>query len=165
MSAAQIHATVRVANLNSLDAIVIGRLVAAYLAQTEREKAEHLGEGALDGLPLRYRAEVDDPRRAYRGAKALLAERDGSPLGVAIVRADRHGREIKRLWVDPTGRGLGVGSALLSAAMEPRTVVTRLTVWDWRSDAIRLYARHGFAEAPSWDPRARLVCMEAPATA
>ena len=79
--------------------------------------------------------------------------------GVVVVRAAA-AAEIKRLWVDPASRGLGVGSALLDAVLERHAGMVRLSVWDWRLDALRLYGSRGFREVASWDPRPRLVCME-----
>ncbi|HEY8318534.1 MAG TPA: GNAT family N-acetyltransferase [Amnibacterium sp.] len=67
---------------------------------------------------------------------------------------------MKRLWADPARRGLGVGSALLDTVLDRRTGTVRLSVWDWRHDAVRLYKSRGFRRVPSWDPRPRLLCME-----
>jgi ribosomal protein S18 acetylase RimI-like enzyme len=36
----------------------------------------------------------------------------------------------------------------------------RLSVWSWRTSAIALYERLGFAAVESWDERKDLVCME-----
>ena len=38
----------------------------------------------------------------------------------------------------------------------------RLSVWDWRADALALYARQGFVEVPSRESRERLVCLRRP---
>lgn len=156
-------AAVRVADLSSADAERVAALALAYLTHTEREKAEHLGSDVDDALPERYRAEIDDPRRAYSGATCLIAEVDGHAVGLAIVHPIEGARELKRMWVDPSARGLGIGAGLLAAALGTRESATRLTVWDWRDGAIRLYRRFGFSEVASWESRERLVCMEAPA--
>jgi putative acetyltransferase len=70
----------------------------------------------------------------------------------------------KRLWTDPAARGRGVASGLLRAALahaaENGVGVLRLSVWDWRTGAVALYRRFGFAVTGSWDERDRLVCME-----
>lgn len=80
-----------------------------------------------------------------------------------MVQQVRDGVEIKRLWVDPRARGQRVGSALLDAACySANSLPMRLTVWDWRDDAIGLYRSRGFVAVPTWDRRPRLVCMEKP---
>lgn len=156
---------VRTADLTGADAAAVGGLVAAYLLQTEREKAAQLGGAPFSGvLPERYRREVDDPAGAYAGAEVLLADAGTGPAGVITVHRAGTAWEIKRIWVNPAARGLGVGAALLDAALEFADGAghdpVRLTVWDWREDAIRLYRRRGFVPVPSWEVRPRLICME-----
>jgi hypothetical protein len=100
---------VRSADLDGPDNAAVGRLVEAYLTQTESEKAAHLGEGhdaKAHGLPERYRDEVADPRRAYADSAVWVAESNGSSVGLVIVQQNEAVREIKRLWVDPGARGL-----------------------------------------------------------
>ena len=155
--------TVRPADLDGPDNAAVGRLVEAYLTQTESEKATHLGEGNdadTHELPERYRDEVDDPRRAYAGSVVWVAESNGSLVGLVVVQQSEAAREIKRLWVDPGARGLRVGSALMDAALGQRDLPIRLTVWDWRDDALRLYRARGFDVVKSWDDRPRLLCMQ-----
>ena len=154
--------TVRPADLDGSDNAAVGRLVEAYLRQTESEKALHLGEGAVDTyeLPERYRHEVDDPRRAYADSIVSVAEANGSLVGLVVVQQNEVAREIKRLWVDPRARGLRVGSKLIDATLGRRDLPIRLTVWDWRHDALRLYEARGFALVNSWDDRPRLLCMQ-----
>lgn len=144
------------------DTTTVADLVEAYLRQTEREKTEHdSGEKADPGpLPLRYRAEVADPRIAYAGCAVLLAVIDQRPAGVIVVAQDRGDVEIKRLFTVADARGHGVGSALLDAALSlDPTCSVRLTVWEWRGTAIGLYESRGFIRVPSWDDRPGLVCM------
>lgn len=152
---------VRIAELSGPDAATVGDLVEAYLFQTESEKEAHLGQ-PFDpgGLPERYRDEVADPARAYDGSTVLLGERAGASVGVAVVHESPAADELKRLWVDPGARGLGVGSMLLDGALRGRDRPVRLTVWDWRTDAISLYRSRGFVEVPSGDGRERLLCFE-----
>ena len=155
--------TVRPADLDGPDNAAVGRLVEAYLTQTESEKAAHLGEGhdtKAHGLPERYRDEVADPRRAYAGSVVSVAEVNGSLMGLVVVQQNEAAREIKRLWVDPGARGLRVGSALMDAALTRRDLPIRLTVWDWRDGPVRLYRSRGFDLVESWDDRPRLLCME-----
>lgn len=151
---------IRPADLAGPDNLAVSRLVEAYLRQTEIEKVMHLGEAHVGaGLPVRYRAEVDDLARAYKNAVVYVAELD-SLVGVAILQQNVTTSEIKRVWVDPGARGLRIGSALIDAVLSQQTRPLRLTVWDWRDDAVRHYRSRGFIPVESWEDRPRLVCME-----
>jgi GNAT superfamily N-acetyltransferase len=153
--------SVRLADRIGPDSVAVSRLVAAYLMQTEREKATHLG-ATFTGpdLPERYRLEIEDPATAYENATVHIAGLGGRPVGVVVVQHSAEAHEIKRVWVDPSARGHRVGSALIDAAISQHDLPLRLTVWDWRDDAIRLYGNRGFIPVPSWEDRPRLLCME-----
>lgn len=156
----------RVRIAGAADAAVVARLVEAYLRATEREKAERLDGRPLPvdaELPPHYLDEVEHPERAYADAAVHVAEIGSDVVGVVIAKPLPTGIEVKRLWVDPRARGLGVGSALLDAVLAAHSTV-RLSVWEWRTDAIRLYESRGFERAASWDPRPGLVCMTRSAT-
>ncbi|MGV2900545.1 GNAT family N-acetyltransferase [Microbacterium sp. AGC62] len=159
---------IRVADLTGPDAIEVGSAVRAYLLQTELEK--HQQEETVPDpdapLPERYRREVETPAAAYAGHRVLLAQFEERVVGV-VVLSERDGiAEIKRLWAVPAARGRGVGSALLDsavhAAAESGATEVRLSVWDWRQGALRLYESRGFERVPSWDDRERLVCLVRP---
>lgn len=153
---------VRRAELGGRDDAAVGRLVGAYLTQTEAEKAVHLGTGTGDELPQRYRVEVKDPEHAYKQALVYVAELNDTAVGVVVIQQGAGAREVKRVWVDPSARGQRVASALLDTALGLDDLPVRLTVWDWRDDAIRLYRKRGFTTVPSWEDRPRLICMERP---
>lgn len=160
--------TIRVADLTGPDAIEVGSAVRAYLLQTELEKAQQQG-AELDPaapLPERYRREVEDPAAAYAGHRVLIAQLRERVVGVVVLSERDTIAEIKRLWAVPAARGRGVGSALLDgavrSAVERGATEVRLSVWDWRQGALRLYESRGFERVPSWDERERLVCMVRP---
>ncbi|MCC5577252.1 GNAT family N-acetyltransferase [Microtetraspora sp. AC03309] len=141
----------------------LAELLAAYHLRTEAEKGEAVTD--VDGLPERYEAEVLDPRVAFVDDAVLVAMSGDTAVGCLVVTAPVGRRsEIKRLWTDPAHRGQGIGSGLVSAALAHcadsgvRTV--RLSVWEWRADAVTLYKRLGFTVTESWDERDQLVCME-----
>ena len=144
------------------DAAFVGAAVSTYLRQTEQEKHDVLGGPAEpEGeLPERYRPEVRDPATAYAGGRVLVAELTGAPVGVVIALPHAGYTEIKRLWADPAVRGRGVGSALLDAVLVEAEGAVRLSVWDWRDAAIRLYASRGFRPVDPWDDRDHLLCFE-----
>ncbi|KQR38432.1 hypothetical protein ASF80_02610 [Microbacterium sp. Leaf159] len=140
-------------------------LVRTYLLQTEAEKHEH-GRAespvSIAALPPRYEREVADPRDSYADCTTMVAMIERQPVGVVIIRIDGGDAEIKRLWTDPDFRGRGLGSALLDAALALTSGRVRLSVWDWRAPAIRLYESRGFERVASWDDREGLVCMMRP---
>jgi putative acetyltransferase len=133
-------------------------LLAAYHLATEAEKGAPVAAAA--DLPDRYRAEVDDPRSAFARDVVLLASVAAAPAGCVVLTRPGDDVELKRLWVDPAYRGHGVALALVRAALdEADDRPVRLSVWRWRTGALALYERLGFAEAEPWDPRPGLVCL------
>ncbi|MDF2507663.1 MAG: hypothetical protein K0Q52_1522 [Microbacterium sp.] len=159
---------IRAADLTGPDAIVVGAAVGAYLQQTELEKRQQTGAVPDPAAPLpeRYRREVEDPAAAYAGHRVLIAQLADRSVGVVVLSRRDGLAEIKRLWAAPEARGLGVGSALLDGAVLEAEALgateVRLSVWDWRAGAVRLYESRGFERVPSWDDRERLVCMVRP---
>ncbi|WP_291053839.1 GNAT family N-acetyltransferase [Herbiconiux sp.] len=144
----------------------VASLLFGYHRQTEQEKGRAV-ETAAD-LPERYRTEVENTAAAFADCSLLLARTaDGEPVGCVVLTAagsDGALPEVKRLWVDPAARGLGVATALLDAAAERAhrrgDGGVRLSVWEWREGAIRLYERAGFVRTDSWDDREGLICLE-----
>jgi putative acetyltransferase len=138
-------------------------LLAAYHLRTEAEKGAAVAD--VDELPERYRRETTDPGTVFADDMVLMALLGDAAVGCLVVTAPADGRsEIKRLWTDPAVRGRGVASGLLDSAFEHAREngvgVLRLSVWDWRTGAVALYERFGFAVTESWDEREGLVCME-----
>ncbi|MES4901549.1 MULTISPECIES: GNAT family N-acetyltransferase [unclassified Streptomyces] len=84
----------------------------------------------------------------------LVAQHDGEPAGCAGVRLLDGGStaELKRVFVRPAKRGLGVGAVLLAAAeaaarelgAERAVLETRLDLREARA----LYARYGYVDVP-----------------
>ena len=141
----------------------LGELLTAYHLRTEAEKGQPVADAAA--LPDRYWAEISDPRTAFVDDVVLVAVSGSAAVGCVVVTAPVDGRsEIKRLWTEPAFRGRGVASGLLDAAIAHAAEIgagaVRLSVWKWRTGAIALYERFGFAVTGSWDERDQLVCME-----
>lgn len=134
------------------------RLLSAYHAQTEAEKIAH-GLRLPGPMPGAYQAEIDDPQTAFAASVVLLATGTTASVGMVVARPDAAGIEVKRLWVDPATRGSGAGTALLAAAADAGDGPVRLSVWEWRADAIGLYEARGFRRVPSWESRPQLVCL------
>jgi GNAT superfamily N-acetyltransferase len=150
----------------------LGGLLQSYHRQTELEKAAN-GVGLLTGdglLPRKYQEEIDCPAEAFASSRVFIAQQDVRPVGMVVLTpSGGAASEVKRLWVEPSVRGAGVGSALLNeailAAQADNAETVRLTVWEWREPAVRSYLRLGFRLVPSWEERAALQCMELRLTA
>jgi GNAT superfamily N-acetyltransferase len=100
---------------------------------------------------------------------ALLVARDGTTVvgTAALVDNGDATAELKRMFVSPSARGLGVGSLLLGAvedrARDSGIRVLRLETGLPQAAAIALSEKHGFAHIPQFgqyvdDPTS--VCME-----
>ncbi|WP_120007503.1 bifunctional helix-turn-helix transcriptional regulator/GNAT family N-acetyltransferase [Teichococcus vastitatis] len=81
----------------------------------------------------------------------LIGFSDGLPLGcVGLKGSGGEVAEIKRLWVSPAARGLGLGRQLMEAVEQAaRTLsirVLRLDTNSALSEALRLYRRSGWTE-------------------
>jgi GNAT superfamily N-acetyltransferase len=115
--------TVRVHDAESADDLdQVRRLFVEFVAWHRARQAQNLGLVAayfdddswqveLDGLPGAY--------AATEGGALLLATLGGSAVGcVALRQFDDESCEMKRMYVDDTGRGHGVGRALGEAIVE-----------------------------------------------
>ncbi len=124
-----------------------------------------------------YFAELDarfdggfDPRRANPDAPSdlvppngllLVATLAGEPVGCGLVRHHdlRAGvpgwSEIKRLWVSPSVRGIGLGRRLLTAlersAASAGATVVRLDTNETLTEAVAMYRAEGYREIPAFN--------------
>jgi GNAT superfamily N-acetyltransferase len=92
--------------------------------------------------------EDDDTLRAPVGA-FVVALSDGRPIAGGGVRVYGDAAEIKRMWVDASRRGAGLGSRLLrhleDVARGLGHTVVRLDTNETLVDAIAMYERAGYA--------------------
>ncbi|NMG00657.1 carbonate dehydratase [Aromatoleum toluolicum] len=96
---------------------------------------------------------------AYAAPEGRLyyAERDGQPAGCVGLRPTTGGMcEMKRLYVDPAHRGLGIGRDLVLAAIRSaKDLGYRRILLDTMPAmriALKLYREMGFTEAPAYYP-------------
>lgn len=113
----------------------------------------------LAGLPGKY---------ARPDGRLLLAQVNGQlAAGIALRPLDQTACEMKRLFVRPRFRGLGLGRLLAERVIaEARTIgYTRMrldTVASAMADAVALYRRIGFVEIPPYcvNPMSDALYME-----
>jgi putative acetyltransferase len=117
---------------------------------------------ALLGVDLCFQgfeAELRDLPGAYAPPSGclLLATHAGSAVGcVALHEAGWPRAEMKRLFVLPTGRGLGLGRALVSAVLAEAVAIgyteVVLDTLPTMAEAQQLYERFGFRDIPPYRP-------------
>ena len=122
--------------------------LSAYLTELKRrlgfrfEMTEALAHGAEAMRP---------PRGSF-----LVALSDGLPVGCAGLMAyDGSWAEVKRVWVAPTARGLGLARDLMdeieTAARRRAVPVLRLDTNSGLPEALALYRRLGWSEIPRYN--------------
>ena len=112
-------------------------------------------------------AELPGKYAPPEGELLLAGDDGGASLGCVALRAleDAGICEMKRLYVRPAGRGLGIGQALVAAviaAAEARGYAEmRLDSMPMMTKAIALYRRFGFVEIPAYcyNPVPGTVCL------
>jgi GNAT superfamily N-acetyltransferase len=97
---------------------------------------------------------ADDP--SADPGRVLLALRDGAPVACGTVRRCGAGiGEIKRMWVEPTARGQGLGRRMLTQleqlAGAQGLVAVRLDTNAALVEAIALYDRSGYRRIPRYN--------------
>ena len=86
----------------------------------------------------------------------LVARLDGQPVGCGALKVTGRKRgEIKRMWVAPAARGMGIAQRLLDALEEHAAAagvnVLQLDTNRTLGEARALYARNGYAEIPAYN--------------
>ena len=95
-----------------------------------------------------------------RAAEAVIAERDGAPVGFALffhnfsTWTGKKGLYLEDLYVTPEARGTGVGTALLrhlaGLAIERDCARFEWAVLDWNQPAIDFYTSQGAEMMADW---------------
>lgn len=124
----------------------VSSLFAAYAESLDIDLSFQFFQTELESLPGKYAPE--------EGGEILLAsDSSGVPIGCVALRsldkANGH-CEMKRLFVGPAGRGLGLGKGLVSAiinvARERGYRAMKLDTLPTMTAALALYGRFGFVE-------------------
>jgi len=89
--------------------------------------------------------------RSHEGGFFLVARLHGEPIGCGALK----GRDIKRMWVAGSARGLGVGRRILAAlegeARERGETSVRLETNGTLAEAQALYRSAGYVEVPAFN--------------
>ena len=117
----------------------------------------------FEELAARFEAGFDPARSIPADAVALtppqgyfvLATLRGDPVGCGALKCHATFGEIKRMWVAPAARGLGVGTRILlrleDLARARRLPLLRLETNKTLTEAQSLYRRNGFREVPAFN--------------
>ncbi|MGA1810931.1 GNAT family N-acetyltransferase [Frondihabitans sp. 4ASC-45] len=101
-----------------------------------------------------HRALSVDPAGVF--VTILISDADGVPVGHAALRDLRGDWEMKRVIVDSSRRGSGIGARLMAeleaAARAGGASRIILQTGDMQPDAVRLYERSGYTPIPTYDP-------------
>jgi putative acetyltransferase len=139
--------------------------------------ADLVRQGDEYGLSI-YPAEsyyaLDPASLGTPDVRLFVARLDGVAVGIAALVLDENGREaeLKRMFVAPEARGVGVATALLGtlegAAVELGIARLVLETGPRQPEAIALYAKHGYAAIPNFgayinDPLSLCFAKDLPA--
>lgn len=133
-----------------------GAMVRVREVPAEDPAATAAVERYYDELRALFTAGFDPgPSRLDQGA-FLLATCDGITVGCGGLQPlDTTTGEVKRMWVDPTWRGAGLGARLLreleDAARQRGCSRVVLDTSDQLHDAIALYERAGYVAVPAYN--------------
>jgi GNAT superfamily N-acetyltransferase len=108
------------------------------------------------------------PDEFEHGGVFLVARLRGRPVGCGgLRRLDRSTAEIKRMFVVPDARGLGIGRSILRALEDAAQVAgyarIRLETGRLQPEALALYESAGYRRTPAYRPFAHdpdSVCFE-----
>ncbi len=130
------------------DGEAAGRLLARYY---EELATRFPGGFDLDHAAAGPEAELRPPTGCF-----LIARIDGCSVGCGAVRKlDGNTAEVKRMWVDPSVRGRGIGRMLLAgleaSAERLGCRLVRLDTSSHLPEALALYRSSGYTEIPSYN--------------
>ena len=135
---------------DSADLADAARLFRAYAAALPIDLGYQGFEEELAALPGKYAPPA--------GALLIARTPAGEPIGCVALRPIDGARvcEMKRLYVAPAARGLGLGRALIDAILQAARAAgygeMRLDTLPTMHGALALYAQAGFSAIPAYYP-------------
>jgi DNA-binding MarR family transcriptional regulator/ribosomal protein S18 acetylase RimI-like enzyme len=147
-----------------VERLLVAGLVEIHVEEPTSDAARFCIQSYFDELNTRFDTGFDpgqsipaDASELTEPAGLLLVARlRGEPIGCGALKL--HGRdpaELKRMWVSPGARGLGVGRRILSElehhARARRVTVVRLETNRSLSEAIGLYRSTGYVEVDAFN--------------
>jgi GNAT superfamily N-acetyltransferase len=133
------------------------------LTVAQQEEMRGLYDGEADIGPTRDAWMFEPPDGVF-----LAARIDGRAVGCGgIARFDETRGELKRMYVEPGSRGLGIGRKLLESLEEEARrlgyVAVVLETGDKQPEALGLYVSSGYERIPCYEPyasRELSLCFE-----
>jgi putative acetyltransferase len=133
------------------------------LTLAQQDEMRGLYEGEADIGPARDAWMFEAPHGAF-----IAARIGGRAVGCGgIARFDETRGELKRMYVEPGSRGLGLGRRLLEALEDEARrlgyVAVVLETGDKQPEALGLYASSGYERIPCYEPyasRGLSLCFE-----
>ena len=151
------------AAMTTVERLLRGRSVHLSVEDPESRAAQYCLERYFEELTARFEAGFD-PTRSIPAAAAeltpphgyfVLATLYGEAVGCGALKCHSAFGEIKRMWVAPSARGLGLGTRILlhleDLARKQRLPLLRLETNKTLTEAQSLYRRNGFREVPAFN--------------
>ena len=134
--------------------VLIREYVAWLCHQLWREHEVVIDAAEMEAANEAFRAEW--PRLFEARGRMWLVLVEGEPAGVAALKpVDAEVCELKRMYVHPGHRGLGLGRLLLDRAVDEARALgyrsARLETFDFMHTAQSLYRSSGFVETAPYD--------------
>ena len=152
-----------VAALGAVERLLLASAVRLRVENPRGRRAQYCLERYFEELAARFESGYD-PARAIPVAATevtppqgffVVATLNGEPVGCGALRCRADHGEIKRMWVAPGSRGLGIGKRILQRleglARKRRLPLLRLETNKALTEAQALYRSSGFREVPPFN--------------
>jgi DNA-binding MarR family transcriptional regulator/GNAT superfamily N-acetyltransferase len=147
-----------VSAMESVERLLLGGAVRLQVENPRSRAARYCLQRYFAELATRFDAGFDPARSISAGDAELtppkgyflLATLRGDPVGCGALKCHTTHAEIKRMWVDASSRGLGIGTRILQRledlARRRHIPVLRLETNKTLTEAQALYRRNGYRE-------------------